>query len=89
MKEKGTCGSHLKKIKRRREEADGRMNRECGKEREFFYFFFSLFLSQIYGNRTVGIRRIKNESALHDEGYAWVPKTQDFTKNSCKILEKS
>ena len=40
--------------------------------RENFLFSFSLssFLSQIHGNQTVEIRRIKNESALRDEGYA-------------------
>ena len=43
-------------------------------EEIFFLILFSSFLSQIYENRTVGIRQIKNESALRDEGYAWVPK---------------
>ena len=46
--------------------------------RFFFFFSFSL-LSQIHGNLTVGFRRVKNESSLRDEGYAWIPKTQDFT----------
>ena len=27
------------------------------------------------------------KSALRDEGYAWVPKTQDFTENSGKYSE--
>ena len=57
-----------------------RTNRRGGKEEiDFKKKFFSLFISQIYGNRTVGIRRTKNESALCDEGYAWVPKTRDFS----------
>ena len=30
-------------------------------ERFFFFFYFLSFLSSIYGNRTVGIRRTKNE----------------------------
>ena len=57
----------------------------------FFNFIFFLFssLSQICENRTVRIRRIKNESALRDEGYAWVPKTRDFSKNSGKNFWKS
>ena len=73
MKEKGKYGSHLKKKKKKKKRRGSRTNREYGKERDFF--FFSLFFSQIYGNRTVGIRRIKNKSALRDEGYAWVQKT--------------
>ena len=67
-----------------------RTNRRGGKEEiDFLKFFFSLFIYQIYENRTIGIRRIKNESALRDEGYAWVLKTRDFTENSGKNLEKS
>ena len=27
------------------------------------------------------------KSALHDEDYAWLPKTRDFTENSGKYLE--
>ena len=49
------------------------------KGRDFFFFFLSL-LSLVYGNRTVGIRRGKNEKALLDEGYAWEQKTRDFTE---------
>ena len=55
--------------------------------REFLFFFFSFLLSSVYGNRTVGIRRSKNEKALLDEGYAWKPKTQDFTEFSIKNSE--
>ena len=53
----------------------------------FFSFYFSNLLSQIHGNLTFGIRRDKNESALRDEGYAWVPETWDFTENSGKYSE--
>ena len=49
-----------------------------------FYFFLLSLLSSIYGNRTVGIHRGKNEKALLDEGYAWEPKTRDFTEFSIK-----
>ena len=57
--------------------------------REIFIFIFFLlsFLSSIYRNRTVGIRRGNNESALLDEGYAWEPKTRDFAYFSIKISE--
>ena len=48
--------------------------------RFFFYFFHLSLLSSIYGNRTVEIRRGKNEKALLDEGYAWEPKTRDFAE---------
>ena len=48
-----------------------------------FFFLFSL-LSSIYGNRTVGIRRGKKQSALLDEGYAWEQKTRDFAEFSIK-----
>ena len=36
----------------------------------FIFFYFLSHLSSIYGNRTVGIRRGKKQSALLDEGYA-------------------
>ena len=53
----------------------------------YFYFFSFLLslLSSIYGNRIVRIRRGKNEKALLDEGYAWEPKTRDFTEFLIKI----
>ena len=54
----------------------------------FFIFLLSL-LSSIYGNRTVRIRRGKNEKALLDEGYAWEPKTRDFAEFSIKIGKSS
>ena len=69
----------MKNIKRKVTRTEDCLGRNCF----LFYFLFS-YLSQIHGNRTVGIRRIKNESALRDEGYAWVPKTRDFTENSDK-----
>ena len=50
-----------------------------------YLFIFSFLLSSIYGNRTVGIRRGKNEKALLDEGYSWEPKTRDFAEFSIKI----
>ena len=49
------------------------------KGEKIFDFFFSLVISQIYENLTVGFRHAKNENVLRNEGYAWVPKTQDFT----------
>ena len=52
-----------------------------------FSFFFLSLLSSIYGNRTVGIRRGKKQSALLDQGYAWEPKTPDFTEFSIKNSE--
>ena len=57
--------------------------------REIFIFIFFLlsFLSSIYRNRTVGIRRGKNESALLEEGYAWEQKTRDFAYFSIKNSE--
>ena len=52
----------------------------------YFYFYFLLsLLSSIYGNRTVRIRRGKKQRALLDEGYAWEPKTRDFTEFLIKI----
>ena len=79
-KEKWTCRSYLKnnnnkKKNKTKRQTVGREQRAAWEGEEFFFFFlFCSFLSQIYENRTVGIRRIKNESALRDEGYAWVPK---------------
>ena len=71
--DKGTCGAHLKIffiyiyiyiILIRRRGADLLWPNVF----IFFIFFLSL-LSSIYGNRTVGIRRGKKQSALLDEGY--------------------
>ena len=54
----------------------------------FIYLFFSpSLISSIYGNRTVGIRRSKKQSALLDEGYAWEQKTLDFAEFSIKNSE--
>ena len=64
------------------------MRERTGRERKifiYFYFFLLSLLSSIYENRTVGIRRGKNEKVLLDEGYAWEPKTPDFVEFSIKI----
>ena len=54
---------------------------------DFYFYFFLSFLSSIYGNRTVGIRRGKKKSVLLDVGYAWEPKTRDFAEFSIKNSE--
>ena len=46
-------------------------------------------LSSIYRVPSVGIHRVKYEIHLLDEGYAWVSKTWDFTKDSSKEFRKS
>ena len=61
--------------------------REAERKREIFFFFLLSLLSLIYGNRTVGIHRGKKKSVLIDEGYAWEPKTRDFTEFSIKNSE--
>ena len=60
-----------------------REKKKRGKIFIFIFFLLSL-LSSIYGNWTVGIRRGKKEKALLDEGYAWEPKTRDFSEFSIK-----
>ena len=45
----------------------------------FFLRFTKIGPSKFVGPRT--------KNALRDEGYAWVPKTRDFTENSSKSLE--
>ena len=84
VKEKRNTWVPLKKTnkiknKQTKRQTVGSLGRERGKVRNFFFFLFSSFLSHIYKNRTVRILRIKNESVLRDEGYAWVPKTRDFS----------
>ena len=90
MKEKRIYGSHLKKIKNKKQ------NKQISKERQAvrvrnrkikkkFIFFLLSLLSSIYENRTVRIRRGKKQSALLDEGYAWEPKTWDFAEFLIKI----
>ena len=96
VKENGTCGSHFK-IKKNKKQNKNKTKqkgngiwpreRNCVREKYFFNFYFLLLLSSIYGNRTVGIRRGKNEKALLDEGYAWEPKTRDFAEFSIKNFE--
>ena len=80
----GPISDLKKKTKQKIQKAD--RDGECKRERIGFYFYFFLFslLSSIYGNRTVGICRGKKKNALLNEGYAWEPKTQDFTEFSIK-----
>ena len=91
VKEKGTCGSHLKKKnKTKQKEIDRDETVKESRERVFdllFLFFLLSLLSSIYGNRIVGIRRGKIENALLDEGYAWEQKTRDFVEFSIKNSE--
>ena len=47
--------------------------------RHFFLIFIEIGPSEFVGPRT--------KSALRDEGYAWVPKTLNFTENSGKSSE--
>ena len=51
---------------------------------KFFSFRFFLRFTKIWPSDFV---EINTESALRDEGYAWVPETQDFTENSGKNLK--
>ena len=50
----------------------------------FFFFRFSLQYTEFRPSEFVGLR---TKVHLLDEGYAWVPKTRDFTENSGKSLE--
>ena len=54
---------------------------------DFFLFFFSLVISHIYENLTVGIRRAKNEKCSTRRGLRVGTKKEDFTENSGKNLE--
>ena len=91
VKEKGHVGPTLKKYNKKNK-IKLKDRHERGAEREIFFnlYFLHFSLSSIYENRTVRIRRGKNENALLDEGYAWEPKTRDFVefsiKKICKIL---
>ena len=38
-------------------------------------------------NLSLSLFLIFTKSALHDEGYAWIPETRDFIKNSGKYSE--
>ena len=87
VKEKGICGSHLKK-KPKLTNIKRKAGRESEKQKDkdfYFYFFLLSLLSLIYGNRTVRIRRGKKQSALLNKGYAWEQKTRDFVEFSIKI----
>ena len=72
VKEKGICRSHFKKKKIKKEANSDR--RGCVRKKKgeifLFFFYFLSFLSSIYGNRTVEIRRGKKKSVLLDDGYA-------------------
>ena len=50
---------YKKRIKVKRQ---GRRISDCVREIFYFYFFFSLFISQIYGNRTVDFCRSRRQS---------------------------
>ena len=80
-----------KKNKRKnKKEADGDRRgcvRKKGERLLLLFFYFLSLLSSIYRNRTVEIRRGKKKSALLDEGYAWEPKTRDFTEFLIKNYE--
>ena len=84
MKEKGHMGPTKKQnVKSKKWEKQTIGEKVCEEKKRFFFFIFFSFLSQIHGN----IERTK--SVLRDEGYAWVPKSRDFTKNSGKNSEIS
>ena len=91
VKEKGTCGFHLKKIKdkkKSKEGADIEEGADRGLRRGRIFFFslhFFIRFTKIGPLEFIG-RRMK--VYLLDEGYAWVPKTRDFTKNSGADEEK-
>ena len=63
---------------------DERIFFKLAKRFYFFIFFsrFSLRYMEIGQSEFVGQRK---QSALLDEGYAWEPKTRDFTEFSIKI----
>ena len=68
MKEKGTCGSHLKK-KQNKNKRKKTEQIDRGVERvPIFFFLFSYFISQIHENLTFGIRRVKNEKCSTRRG---------------------
>ena len=73
-----------KVIKIKREDGNGEVEE---REKVFFLNFplsFFLRFTKIRPSEFVGIN---TKSALHDEGYAWVPKIRDFTENSGKYSE--
>ena len=77
-----------KKTKSKPQMTDGResihMQREFSIFLVFIFQIFFLRFTKIWPSDFVGQRM---KSALCDEGYAWVPKTQDFTENSGKNSE--
>ena len=66
----GHCAMYKKKDKKRKEQSQKREKEKkravgaCESERENF-FFFSLLLSKIYRNRTIGFRRSKKAKSIH------------------------
>ena len=76
----------LKKNKQKKskgKKADGGM-RQRSEERVFLFFFSLSFFLRFTKIRPSDFVGINTKSALHDEGYAWVPKTRDFNDNSGK-----
>ena len=53
-----------------------------------FLFLFLIFFLRFTEFRPSDFVGSNTKSALLDEGYAWEPKTRDFTKNSGKNLKK-
>ena len=85
VKEKGTCGSHYKnkkikknKTKRFKTKKQTVDREQRGKEREILFIYFLLLLSSIYGNRTVGIRRAKKEKCSTRRGLCVSTKNKGF-----------
>ena len=84
MKEKWDMWVPLKKKKKkniivRNSNRRRRTKRDLEKREKFFnffLFFFFLRFTEIGSSEFVGPR---TKIALRDEGYAWVPKTRDFT----------
>ena len=60
----------------------------CENVREIYiYIFFSLVISQIYENLTVGFRWAKNEKCVTRRGLHLGTKNTGFIENSGKNLE--
>ena len=89
MKEKGTCGSHLKNNNKKINKNLKVGHIETRNVRFFYFYFiffsrFSLRYMEIGPSEFVGQRK---QSAILDEGYAYEPKTQDFAEFSIKNSE--
>ena len=89
-KKKGHVGptykNKKKKNKNKRQTGKGVENEKSEREKDIFFssLYFLLRFTKILSSKFVGPR---TKSALCDEGYAWVQKTQDFAKNSGKSSE--